>query len=206
MFLPQRTAATIELKLSSSKMISAASRAISVPAIPIANPTSAFFKAGASLVPSPVTATTFPSSLRPVTSVYLSSGRERARTSKCSTTLANSSLLATISSLIALPVLEALFLSLGQSQTLVLQSLQMTPPTILSKSDPSMMVNSVCLAGSVIPHSLAMALAVSLLSPVTILTLMPAVLHLATAPITASLRISLIPKTAMRVNPDFSTS
>ena len=39
-------------------MIDAASLATSVPAIPIANPTSAFFSAGASLVPSPVTATT----------------------------------------------------------------------------------------------------------------------------------------------------
>ena len=46
------------LKLSSNSMIAAASLATYVPAIPIANPTSAFFKAGASLVPSPVTATT----------------------------------------------------------------------------------------------------------------------------------------------------
>jgi len=38
----------IELKLSSSKMISAASLATYVPAIPIANPTSAFLRAGAS--------------------------------------------------------------------------------------------------------------------------------------------------------------
>lgn len=58
MFLPHKTALTIELKLSSNKIIAAASLATSVPAIPIANPTSAFFKAGASLVPSPVTATT----------------------------------------------------------------------------------------------------------------------------------------------------
>jgi hypothetical protein len=60
MFLPQRTALTIELKLSSSKIIEAAYLATYVPFIPIANPTSAFFKAGASLVPSPVTATTLP--------------------------------------------------------------------------------------------------------------------------------------------------
>lgn len=58
MFRPQRTAFTIELKLSSSKIIAADYLATSVPAIPMANPTSAFFKAGASLVPSPVTATT----------------------------------------------------------------------------------------------------------------------------------------------------
>lgn len=58
MFRPQRTAFTIELKLSSSKIIAADYLATYVPAIPMANPTSAFFKAGASLVPSPVTATT----------------------------------------------------------------------------------------------------------------------------------------------------
>lgn len=68
------TAATIELKLSSSKMISLASLATSVPAIPIEKPTSAFFNAGASFVPSPVTLTTWLNYLRPVTNVYLSLG------------------------------------------------------------------------------------------------------------------------------------
>jgi hypothetical protein len=80
MFLPHLTALTIEAKLSSMIKISAADLAISVPAIPIAKPTSAFFKAGASLVPSPVTATTFPFSLRPMTKAYLSSGLVLART------------------------------------------------------------------------------------------------------------------------------
>jgi hypothetical protein len=47
MFLPHITALTIELKLSSRRIIAAASLATSVPAIPIAKPTSAFFKAGA---------------------------------------------------------------------------------------------------------------------------------------------------------------
>lgn len=58
MFLPHKTAATIELKLSSCKTIEDASLATSVPAIPMENPTSAFLRAGASFVPSPVTATT----------------------------------------------------------------------------------------------------------------------------------------------------
>lgn len=58
MFLPHLTAVTIDAKLSSSNTISQASLATSVPVIPIANPTSAFLSAGASLVPSPVTATT----------------------------------------------------------------------------------------------------------------------------------------------------
>jgi hypothetical protein len=64
MFLPQRTAFTMEAKLSSRRIISAACLATSVPVIPIAKPTSAFFRAGASFVPSPVTATTSPLSIR----------------------------------------------------------------------------------------------------------------------------------------------
>jgi hypothetical protein len=47
-------------KLSSIIITSAASLATSFPAIPIATPISAFFKAIASLTPSPVTATMFP--------------------------------------------------------------------------------------------------------------------------------------------------
>lgn len=60
MLRPHNTAFTIEVKLSLSKMISAAYFATYVPVIPMAKPTSAFFRAGASLVPSPVTATTYP--------------------------------------------------------------------------------------------------------------------------------------------------
>ena len=82
---------TIEAKLSSNKMISQAALDTSVPAIPIANPTSAFFKAGASLVPSPVAATTSPLYLNPVTKAYLSSGLDLAKTSKLSFILSNSS-------------------------------------------------------------------------------------------------------------------
>lgn len=48
---------TMEVKLSSVRMMSEASFATSVPAIPMAKPTSAFFRAGPSFVPSPVTAT-----------------------------------------------------------------------------------------------------------------------------------------------------
>jgi len=58
MFLPHLQAVTMDAKLSSNNMISAASLATSEPEIPIANPTSAFLRAGASFVPSPVTATT----------------------------------------------------------------------------------------------------------------------------------------------------
>ena len=58
MFLPHFIAVTIEQKLSSSKIIPEAYLATYVPAIPIAKPISAFLSAGASLVPSPVIATT----------------------------------------------------------------------------------------------------------------------------------------------------
>lgn len=82
MLRPQSTAFTIDVKLSFNKIISAAYFATSVPVIPIAKPTSAFFKAGASFVPSPVTATTYPLSRRPVTKAYLSYGLDLAKTFK----------------------------------------------------------------------------------------------------------------------------
>ena len=84
------TALTIEVKLSSIIKISAAYLATSVPAIFIAKPTSAHFKAGASFVPSPVTATTLSLSFKPNTKAYLSSGLERAKTFKLNQILSNS--------------------------------------------------------------------------------------------------------------------
>lgn len=99
MFLPHRTAFTIDSKLSSNNIIAEASLATYVPFIPIANPTSAFFKAGASLVPSPVTATTFPLYFKPVTSAYLSSGLDLAKTSSFGKILSNSSALRIVSTL-----------------------------------------------------------------------------------------------------------
>ena len=65
--------------------------ATSVPEIPIENPTSALAKAGASFVPSPVTATTYPWYFKPVTSKYLSSGELLASTFKCFVILSNTS-------------------------------------------------------------------------------------------------------------------
>jgi hypothetical protein len=56
--------------------------------------------AGASFVPSPVTATTFPLSLRPVTKQYLSSGLDLAKTSSLSLILSNYSALAIVSILV----------------------------------------------------------------------------------------------------------
>ncbi len=73
------------------------------------------------------------------------------------------------------------------------------------KSIPFMTIESL-LSGLIIPHSSAIALAVNKLSPVTIRTLTPAVLHLAIADGTSYLSISLIPKRAIIVNPLCSTS
>mmetsp|Transcript_24051 Transcript_24051/g.60426 ORF Transcript_24051/g.60426 Transcript_24051/m.60426 type:complete len:215 (-) Transcript_24051:1674-2318(-) len=150
-------------------MTSEAFLATSVPCIPMANPTSAFLSAGASLVPSPVTATvcrTGPASeaWMPETSMNLSRGVERARTR-----------------------------SVGQ---------------ILSKADWSMFPSASATAvrnvlpsrtaprgslGEMIPHLRAMARAVSMLSPVTILTTMPARWQSAMAPGTSSRRGSSMP-------------
>lgn len=57
-----------------------------------------------------------------------------------------------------------------------------------------------------IPHSFAIAVAVNLLSPVTILTLIPAVLQSATAFLTSALRISLIPNIPIKTKFYFSIS
>ena len=59
-FLPFATALMIVAKLSSARIIDAASLETSVPVIPIATPISAFFNAGASFTPSPVIATILP--------------------------------------------------------------------------------------------------------------------------------------------------
>mmetsp|Transcript_8941 Transcript_8941/g.29392 ORF Transcript_8941/g.29392 Transcript_8941/m.29392 type:complete len:331 (-) Transcript_8941:2057-3049(-) len=77
---PQSTARTMEEKRSSRMMMSDASLATSVPERPIERPTSDSERAGASFVPSPVTATTSPRFLSARTSSYLSCGVERAST------------------------------------------------------------------------------------------------------------------------------
>ena len=67
-------------KLSSVRIMLAASFATSVPRIPIAMPMWASLSAGASFMPSPVTATTSPFSLSSLTKRSLSSGVTRAKT------------------------------------------------------------------------------------------------------------------------------
>ena len=68
------TALTIVEKLSSVKIILAASLETSVPVIPIATPISLCFNAGASLTPSPVIATISPRFCQAFTILILCSG------------------------------------------------------------------------------------------------------------------------------------
>jgi len=79
MVRPSSMARTTELKLSSVRIMFEASLATSVPLIPIATPISARLRAGASLTPSPVTATISPSSFRVSTSLSLCCGLTRAK-------------------------------------------------------------------------------------------------------------------------------
>src|SRR5215207_6796877 len=79
---PSRTARTIVAKLSSARIIFAASFVTSVPVMPMATPMSALLRAGASFTPSPVIATMFPSACRPSTICSLCSGATRAYTER----------------------------------------------------------------------------------------------------------------------------
>mmetsp|Transcript_1332 Transcript_1332/g.3649 ORF Transcript_1332/g.3649 Transcript_1332/m.3649 type:complete len:268 (-) Transcript_1332:1697-2500(-) len=154
---PHNTALAIDLILSSRITISHDSLAVSVPSRPSANPTSASFSAGASFVPSPVTATTSPSRLCCLTSISLSVGVERASTRMSSATRALSSLL------------------------------------IFRNTGPSITAFGPSTAGSRIPTSSAMNLAVRTLSPVTIRTVTPAPRSSSTASLDSGRIGSLIP-------------
>ena len=78
-------------KLSSVRIITAASLETSVPVMPMATPMSAAFSAGASFTPSPVIATTLPERLSSCTSRILSSGATRAITPMSSSCASRSS-------------------------------------------------------------------------------------------------------------------
>ncbi len=78
-------------KLSSVSTISAASLATSVPVMPMATPISACLRAGASLTPSPVMATTLPRACKASTRRSFCSGETRANTSVRTAASINSS-------------------------------------------------------------------------------------------------------------------
>ena len=77
---PSRTAGTIVAKLSSARIMLAASFVTSVPVMPMATPMSADLSAGASFTPSPVMATMLPSAWSASTMRSLCSGATRAKT------------------------------------------------------------------------------------------------------------------------------
>ena len=89
--LPHWTAVTMVEKESFKSTMSAASLETSVPEMPMAMPTSAFFRAGASLMPSPVTATTLPCAFNSLTTRIFNMGVLRAMTRTLGRTLENSS-------------------------------------------------------------------------------------------------------------------
>ena len=77
-FRPLATALIMVAKLSSVRIMEAASLDTSVPMIPMATPMSAFFRAGASFTPSPVMATILPCRCQASTMRILCSGETRA--------------------------------------------------------------------------------------------------------------------------------
>ena len=155
------TAVAIERNESSSSVMSLASLATDVPE-PIERPTLAKLSAGASFVPSPVTATTSPCCCNSRTSRCLSSGRARERIFSEPMRASNSSSLAA------------------------------------SNSTPVMRLRSVSSASFHSPIWRAISVAVAAVSPVTILTAMPADMHSATAAGTSSRTGSAIAATAAR--------
>jgi hypothetical protein len=103
------TAAVIEAKLSSASTISAASLVTSVPLIPIATPTSAFLRDGASFTPSPVIATICLFAWIALTRRSLCSGLARAKTStsrtrSCSVAVSISSISAPVIAVLPSPI------------------------------------------------------------------------------------------------------
>ena len=131
--------------------MSDASLATAVPS-PIDNPTCAAFNAGASFVPSPVTATTSPLACSASTNRFLSMGRARAMTFRLLTLLRSSSSLSSDNS-----------------------------GPVITHGLPASCLSSSVLSVSIIPTSRAISIAVPMVSPVTILMSIPALRHSSTA-------------------------
>mmetsp|Transcript_11570 Transcript_11570/g.30725 ORF Transcript_11570/g.30725 Transcript_11570/m.30725 type:complete len:301 (-) Transcript_11570:1607-2509(-) len=144
---PSSTAATIVAKLSSASTMSAACLETSVPAIPIAMPMAACWRAGASLTPSPVIAATSPKPCSCLMSRCLSCGSARQKTrlrvsSSCSCCSSGSE--------------------------------KKDDPSKTSCAPPSPSSSSAAADSSRMLTSRAMALAVAAESPVIMMTRMPA--------------------------------
>ena len=133
----------------------------SVPVIPMATPISAFFRAGASLTPSPVMATTLPFRCHASTILILSDGDTLAYTDMWASLLSSS------------------------SSDILLSSCPVTA------TSPSLYI----------PICLAMAVAVTLWSPVIITGFIPAPIAVATASTASSLGGSIIATSPVNVYP-----
>jgi hypothetical protein len=109
-----------------------------------------------------------------------------------------------VSTLSYLLLSSASLRSRAQSQAAVRHFLQTTPPMSLMKSTPS--ITKLPSPSFRIPTSLAMAVAVMRLSPVTIRTVIPALWHLAMASGTYLRGMSLTPAMQSSVKPVRSTA
>mmetsp|Transcript_8580 Transcript_8580/g.28243 ORF Transcript_8580/g.28243 Transcript_8580/m.28243 type:complete len:251 (+) Transcript_8580:1829-2581(+) len=173
---PSSTPATIEAKLSSSRIMSAAFFVTGVPAMPMAMPMSAFFSAGESLTPSPVTATMWPRRWQLPTMTSFCCGDVRAKTI-CGCSRMASHLSSPMSSENSQP---------GQTMACAESGSWYPASPGLRRFSALERIKSSLVGDQRMPTLYAMAFAVPGWSPVTMITLMPAVLHLATAPGTAS--------------------
>ena len=153
--LPSRIAFSMVAKLSSVSTRSAAFLATSVPSFPIAIPTSAAFRDGASLIPSPVIATVFPFFFRASTILTLCSGETLANTRMPSTFLRNSSSgIASISP----PVMHSLLSPAIPSSPAIARAVSTWSPVIITVSTCALQKLFTAsaasgLGGSIIPTS-----------------------------------------------------
>mmetsp|Transcript_33721 Transcript_33721/g.80868 ORF Transcript_33721/g.80868 Transcript_33721/m.80868 type:complete len:204 (+) Transcript_33721:797-1408(+) len=162
---PCSTAATIVEKLSLANTISEASLATSVPPMPMATPMSACFRAGASFTPSPVIATISSCSFNIFTTICLCLGSMREKTAP----------------------------SLPRSAIMLFSTSARSAWDMSANSLPVRDLAETSESGARIPSCREMASAVTLLSPVVMKTLMPALLHAAIASIHSGRGGSMIP-------------
>ncbi len=136
---PSCTAATIVRKLSSSRIIFAASLETSVPVIPIATPISAAFRAGASFTPSPVIAVTCPRFCKVFTIRNLCVGETRAKTEICSISSSSSWSLIFSSSM---PVMACPFELVIPSSRAMCIAVRGWSPVIMTTRIPALLHNA----------------------------------------------------------------
>mmetsp|Transcript_152256 Transcript_152256/g.270152 ORF Transcript_152256/g.270152 Transcript_152256/m.270152 type:complete len:258 (+) Transcript_152256:924-1697(+) len=165
MDLPSSTAETMVEKLSSARTMSDASLATSVPVMPIAMPMSACFSAGASLTPSPVIAAISPRDFKILTMICLCRGSVREKTAP------------------------------STSRSIMMRSsTSVRSCSVLSSNDFPVNDFRFMFSEDVrIPRLMAIASAVSLLSPVIMMTLMPARRHSSIACLHSARGGSIIP-------------